>query len=197
MLAGEGNAAPPVLYAYGNLTLLQRQTVALLSSGEESRAVLERTAALAGEYARAGMVLVAGHNRPGYRAAVAASKASGGGRVLVLDCGLARAFGGELDRDLGATARVWGYSFEPETTLALSPYPLPATFAGLQNRRRDRHVALLADRIIAVAIRCGGVMEGECRAARARGQMVLVYAGADALEGNHLLLADGFPPLDG
>lgn len=195
LLAGDATDAPAVIYAYGNPELLALPTVALLSSSGESRAGLESTAALAGAAAREGRCVVAGHNRPGYRAAVAAAKAAGGPRLLVLDRGLLDAFGEDLDRDLFPTARVWGYAFEPERTLVLSPFALRARFAGVNNRRRDRWVALLAHEIIAVEVRAEGVMERECRAARARGTPVRVHAAPPLPEGNRRLLADGFPPL--
>ena len=194
-LAAAGDDAPPVLYAYGNPALADRPAVALLSSSGESRTGLERTAALADQFARAGAAVVSGHNRPAYRVAASAAKAAGGCRILVLDRGLLEAFGDDLDRDPVSTARVWGYAFEAESTLALSPYPLDARFAGIRNQRRDCLVALLAHRIVAVEVRPGGVMESECRRARARGPPVLVYAGPDAPDGNGALLAEGFPRL--
>lgn len=187
--------APPVLYAYGNLDLLDRPAVALLASTGERREDLECLAALASTFARAGATVVAGHNRPGYRAAVAAAKAVGGARCYVLDRGLAAAFGEDLDRDLFPTARVWGYGFDRERSLALSPFPLAAPFVGLHNRLRDRLVSSLASWVVAVAVRSGGVMEGECRAARARGTPVYVCASPAAPPGNRALLAEGYPAL--
>ncbi|MBI3944388.1 MAG: DNA-processing protein DprA [Armatimonadetes bacterium] len=187
--------APPLLYARGSAALLEAPALALLASRGESRACLERAAALAGEAARGGACLVAGHDRPVYRAAVSAAKAVGGGRILVLDRGLLEAFGGDLERDLFPTARVWGYRFDADAALALSPYPPEAHFVGLQNRRRDQLVCLLATRIVALEIRAGGVMEAACRAACARGTPVHVWDAPGVPEGNRRLLGEGFPTL--
>jgi DNA processing protein len=191
----ESEGAPPLLFAHGNIDLLMHPSMALLSSSKESRAGLERTGDLALACAKAGIAIVAGHNRPCYRAAVSSAKAHGGGRIIVLDRGLLDAFQGDFSRDLFPTARLWGYGFDRERSVALSPFPLDAHFAGLRNRQRDRVVALLASVVVAVEIRSGGVMEGECRKARQRGTPVFVCAGPDIPEGNRALLADGFPPL--
>jgi len=191
----ECEGAPPLLFAHGNVELPMRPSLALLSSNGESRVGLERTSNLAFACARAGVAVVAGHNRPSYRAAVSGAKAHGGGRIIVLDRGLLDAFQSDFNRDLFPSARIWGYAFDRERSVVLSPYPLDAHFAGLRNRRRDRLVSLLASAIVAVEIRGGGVMEGECRQARAWGTPVFVCAGPDIPDGNRALLADGFPPL--
>lgn len=187
--------APPLLFAYGNTSLLEEPTLAILASRGESQACLERGAVLASEAARSGMCLVAGHNRPIYRTILAAAKAVRGNRLIVLDRGLLEAFEGNLERDLFPTARLWGYRFDPERALVLSPHPPQAPFVGLQNQRRDHLVCLLATQIVALEIRAGGVMEKECRAARARGIPVSVWNAPGVPEGNAMLLQEGFAPL--
>lgn len=187
--------APALLAAHGSVSLLEQPAVALLFSNGESAAGLEFAAGLAGELARAGIAIASGHNRPGYRASVSGAKAAGGARIIALDCGLLTAFGDDLDRDLFPAARVWGYSFDKERAVALSPYALQARFAGIRNRERDRLVALLAHRIVAVEVKAGGRMIEECRAARARGTPVTVWAPPAMRDGNRELLDEGCPEL--
>lgn len=69
---------------------------------------------------------------------------------------------------------------DAERTLVLSPFRLMDHAVARNGRRRDELVAALADVIVAVHARAGGVIERVCLAALDRGQCVLSWYGENA-----------------
>lgn len=132
-----------------------------------------------------GFRLVAGHNRPVYQWALLAAKRCGAPAVMVLDRGLVDAFDGDLRRDPVAPARIWGYAFEAERCLALSPFRLADGWVGSNSRARDALVVGLSDIIVAFGVRPGGTMHRLCRQALERGRAVYADAGSLSLLEEH------------
>lgn len=185
--------APPLLWTvesttfpltYGNICV-----VASAGAEGEMAELCKRALQIALE---SGYALVAGHNRPVYQWALLAAKRAGAPAWMPLDRGLQDAFDGDLARDPVAAARIWGYGFEPERCVALSPFRLADGWIGANSRIRDALVVGLSDIILAVGIRAGGTMHGLCREALARGRVV--YADAGSLP---LLAAEGARPWEG
>jgi hypothetical protein len=164
----------PFLFAYGNLDLCEEPSVTLLASSDADLRAVEAAERIADGLASHSAHLVSGHNRPGYKAAGVAARRRGAPLSLVLDRGLLNAWGEEWGRELLAPARVWDERFDREATLALSPFRLHDGWVTANARRRDQLVCGLARVLIAVALRPGGWLEAQCRAAAARGASVLL-----------------------
>jgi predicted Rossmann fold nucleotide-binding protein DprA/Smf involved in DNA uptake len=140
----------------------------------------------------AGWRIVAGHNRPVYQWALLAAKRRGAAATMVLDRGLVAAFDDDLRRDPVPAARIWGYAFDSDRSLALSSFRLRDPWIGANARFRDAMVVALSDVVIAIGVTQGGTMHRLCREAAARGQTV--YATPDCLP---LLEAAGARPWHG
>jgi predicted Rossmann fold nucleotide-binding protein DprA/Smf involved in DNA uptake len=140
----------------------------------------------------AGRRVVAGHNRPVYQWALLAAKRRGASATMVLDRGLVAAFDDDLRRDPVPAARIWGYAFYSERSLALSSFRLRDPWIGANARYRDALVVALSDVVVAIGVKQGGTMHRLCREAAARGQTV--YAAPDCLP---LLEAAGAVPWEG
>lgn len=128
----------------------------------------------------AGYRCVAGHNRPVYQWALLAAKRTANPSVMVLDRGILTAFDAGLDRDPVAAARIWGYAFDADHCLALSPFRLRDAWAPTNSARRDEIVCALADTIIVMGMRPDGRIHRACLGALGRSQTIL--ADPDALE---------------
>jgi hypothetical protein len=172
---------PPALFAYGAMDLLSQNLFAAANSNGAPEAALSAVDSACETAVEAGWSLVTGHNRPGYQRPALAVRRNGGRIVYVLDRGLLHGFGGDLTRALFPAARIWGPAFDPESDLALSPFPLRAHGIGPANRRRDSVIFALADRIFAAYLKPGGQMEKECLAAAARNQRVLLHTDGAAV----------------
>jgi predicted Rossmann fold nucleotide-binding protein DprA/Smf involved in DNA uptake len=195
------DAPPPILYALGNLALLgekntgaeRRFTFTIAVSNGTSPATLNRQDAIASELIEAGGVPVTGHDRAPYKRLALSAQRRNRPILYVLDRGLREALGPEFDRPPFAAARIREAVFAPERDLALSPFRLDDHGLGANNRRRDRLVFALADVIIALDVRAGGGMAGECRRALEQGRPVFVAEGGR--DGNDALRAAGCLPL--
>lgn len=174
------SASIPMIYLHGsipnrlsisNLSVISSQNEELRNDGAVKSAL--RTAT------DAGWRLVTGHNRPVYQWALLAAKRTGRAALLVLDRGLIAAFDEDLRRDPVSAARIWGYAFDSDRMLALSPFRLYDPWIGANARLRDAIIVALSEVVIAIGVREGGTMHRLCAEAAARGQTV--FAAPDCL----------------
>jgi predicted Rossmann fold nucleotide-binding protein DprA/Smf involved in DNA uptake len=180
---------PPVLYSYGAAAVLQAPILAVLNSRTISEHSLSASLAVVQAAAAQGFALATGGMKTGYRVAAVAGRAAAAPRVVVLDRGILATFGARMDRD------PFGFGpgrsqLDAERTLVLSPFRLLDHAVARNGRRRDELVAALADVIVAVHARAGGVIERVCLAALDRGQCVLSWYGE-----NSGLVAAGASPI--
>jgi predicted Rossmann fold nucleotide-binding protein DprA/Smf involved in DNA uptake len=172
--------APPVLFAHGNLRLLQDGwRFAVACSRGAPHLALEAVDEITRQAMREGGIPVTGHNTiPYQRVAVTAIRAEQPS-ITVLDRGLLDALGEGLNRPLFSAARLYELEFRADRDLVLSPFPLQAGSLGLYNQRRDELVFALADVVFAVWVRAGGVMERLCRQAKELGKRIEVWKAPD------------------
>ena len=170
---------PVVLYSYGARPLLATPLLAVLNSRTISEHSVAASLAVVQAAAAQGFTLVTGGMKTGYRIAAVAGRAAAAARVVVLDRGILATFGARMDRDQ------FGFgpgrsALDAERTLVLSPFRLMDHAVARNGRRRDELVAALADVIVAVHARAGGVIEHVCLEALDRGQCVLSWYGENA-----------------
>lgn len=196
------DAPPPILYALGNLSLLdlvypikgsRRFTFTVAVSNGATPATLTQQDAIAAALVKAGGIPVTGHDRPPYQRLALAAQRQDRPIIYVLDRGLREALGPEFDRPPFAAARIREAVFLPERDLALSPFRLDDHAIGANNRRRDRLIFALSDVIVALDVRAGGGMAGECLRAQKLGKQV--FAAEGGRDGNAALLEAGCLPL--
>lgn len=170
---------PPILSTHGTTveTLSTGSLTVVCSFGWENTHADEVKEAIESAVS-GGYRLIAGHNRPVYQWALLAAKRNRSQSVMVLDRGLLSAFDPDMRRDPVIAARIWGYSFDAERCLAISPFRLADGWKASHGPWRDDLVAALADTIIVMGVRRGGVIESVCLRAAKMGKMVL--AGCDA-----------------
>lgn len=189
------DAPPPILYALGNLALLEKQdaptqfTFTVAVSNGAPPASLTRMEEIAAALSQAGGVPVTGHDRLPYQRLALAAQRQNRPILYVFDRGLREALGPEFDRPPFAAARIREAVFVPERDLAVSPFRLDDHGLGANNRRRDRLIFALSDVIIAADVRAGGGMSGECLRALGQGRPVYVVEGGR--EGNASLRTAG------
>lgn len=188
---------PPVIYAYGNLRLLQERRFAVVSSSTLSHRGSDATTEIAGILIDEGLTVVTSHNNAPYQLSLLAAKRRKAPSVVALDRGIISAFHGLLDWQPVAAARIWDPQFDLERDLVISQFRLGDHWIGENSRLRDRMVFGLADVVIAVEIRAGGVMEKECLSARDRGRELLVCSfESDNPPGNESLFRADCQKLD-
>ncbi len=188
---------PPIVYAHGNLDLLRDRKYAVVNSASIGGRSIEATREIAGTLADEGLAAVTSHNTQGYQIVGLAAKSRNAPVVLVLDRGILSAFPQGLGWEPVAQARIWNLRFDPERDLVISPFRLYDRWIGANGRERDRMVFALADVVVAVEVRPGGVMESECLRALRLGREVYVHKPSDGPlpGGNESLLAKGCPPI--
>lgn len=150
---------PAYLFMYGNISVLSTKTFCVLASRDADRS----TADLLEKQVELGVLepktLVTGANTPAYMRAAVVPLRWGAPRILVLDRGLFVALGENLDQEPFPAARLWRYKFDPLTDLVISSFRPDDPFIGHNNKLRDEIVVALADQVVAVRPRPGGVME--------------------------------------
>ena len=188
---------PPIVYAFGNLGLLRERKFAVVSSSGIGAHSIEVVRELAGMLSDEGLAAVTSHNTHPYQIAGLAAKSRNAPVILVLDRGILSTFPQGLGYEPVAQARIWNLRFDPERDLVISRFRLYDPWIGANGRERDRMVFALADVVVAVEIRPGGVMESECLRAHRKGREVYVYKpDSGALPGgNQALLEKGCPPI--
>jgi predicted Rossmann fold nucleotide-binding protein DprA/Smf involved in DNA uptake len=190
---------PPVLYAHGNLGLLRDRKYAVLGSANVGPEGLEIIREFSGILSDEGLAAVTSHNTDAYQVAGVAAKSRNAAIAVILDRGLMSAFPRGLQWEPVPQARIWDLRFDPERDLALSAFRLYDPWIGANARERDRMVFALADVVVAVEVRAGGVMERECARANVAGREVYVYA-PDKMRpegGNSSLIGRGCTPIPG
>ncbi len=165
---------PGVLFLYGNLKLLDKQTFCVLSSRNARPSELDHMERLAEDGVLAGEVLVAGHDRPEYQRTAIVPLRWGSPRILCLDRGLFKVLGDDLRDEAFRAARLWRYQFDPLTDLVVSPFRPEADFVGVNNRVRDRLVGGLSKRLDFVKVEPGGNMAGLLKSALKAGRPVRI-----------------------
>lgn len=195
-LEARDDIPPPVIYARGNLSLLEPESgfrFAVLVSNRPSEAILQKLDEIVSALSGAGGVLVTGHDRPPYQKAAIAAHRLGRPILYVLDQGLRRALGAKFDRVPFAEARIYDITFNSDVDLAASPFPMDVSSMKFNLQRRDRLVACFADVLIALDVSMDGVMFGEAKRAWRQERSLFVYEGGR--EGNRALMEMGAPKL--
>jgi predicted Rossmann fold nucleotide-binding protein DprA/Smf involved in DNA uptake len=169
---------PSVLYAYGNLALLESRLFAVANSNGIPDQVLSLTDQAAEAALEAGWWPVTGHNRPAYQRPALVSRRMGGRVCYVLDRGILEAFGGDLSKDLFPAARIWSPAYDPACDLTISPFALSDHSLATHNRRRDEIVFALADIVLAGVVKPGGQMEKVCLTVLKQGRKVVLMGPA-------------------
>lgn len=197
MLRDYSKDPPPIVYAHGNLGLMRDRKYAVVNSARIGGRSIEATREIAGTLADQGLAAVTSHNTQGYQIVGLAAKSRNAPIVLVLDRGVLSAFPQGLGWEPVAQARIWNLRFDPERDLVISPFRLYDRWIGANGRERDRMVFALADVVIAVEVRPGGVMESECLHALKLGREVYVCRPSDGPlpGGNESLLGKGCHPI--
>ncbi len=189
---------PPLLFARGNLELLEGPTVAVLSSSGTSSQSLTNALAVASRLAEAGQTLVTGAENPTYNLVGLAGKRAGANLIVVLHQGLLTIIQGNPEREPVPLARYSDEGFDPQRTLLLSPFRLEGRWQKSNGQRRDKLVVALAKTVVAMEVKPGGVVESLCREAIARKRRVFVCQPLEAAGrnlANEALIDDGACPL--
>ncbi len=150
---------PAILFLYGNYALLSQNTFTVLGSrnlSEEGQHLLEQVTNV---FLADGWVPLTSIGTKAYNRLTLCAVRSGGGYGLCLSRGLLNAFGDDLRKEPLASARIWRAQFDPDRSLALSPFRPHDHEIGHHNRYRDQMVAYLADAVIVVEARQGGYIE--------------------------------------
>lgn len=150
---------PTVLYLFGNRALFDRPTLAALASRDATAEALQRLERIVEKWVLKPGVLVAGHDTTAYRRAAVVPLRWGSPRILVLDCGMFDALSEQLDREPFSTARLWRYRFDPQTDLVISAHRPGDHLLGVHNKARDWLIAAVAEELLFVEVREGGVMQ--------------------------------------
>ncbi|GDX40519.1 hypothetical protein LBMAG21_08110 [Armatimonadota bacterium] len=183
---------PPVLYARGNLSLLEATKTgfrfAVLVSNNPSPAILQKLDDIVSALASADGIVVAGHDRLPYQKTAIVGHRLGRPILYVLDQGLRCALGANFDRILFAEARIHEMSFNSDVDLAVSAFPIDVP-AQHNLQRRDRLVTCFADVLIALDVQPNRVMFAEAKRAFRQEHPLYVYDGGR--DGNRLLLEMG------
>jgi len=184
---------PPILYAYGNIGLLSDQKFAVISSSKIDSHGVEVMREIAGLLCDGGLAAVTSHNTEPYQVVGLTAKSRNAPICLILDRGILSAFPRGLGWEPVAQARIWGLRFDPDRDLVLSKFRVYDPWIGANGRERDRMVFALADIVVAVEVRTGGIMEAECLRALKYGREVYVYGPEDdhMPSGNRKLLESG------
>jgi predicted Rossmann fold nucleotide-binding protein DprA/Smf involved in DNA uptake len=170
---------PALLASVGEPGVLALPTLTVLNSRDlDERVVIASHAAVRAAIEQ-GFALVSGGMKASHRIVAVAARAAAAPRAVVLDRGLFATFGAATDRDPFGLGPGRG-PFDRRRTLALSPFRLCDHAVAHNGKRRDELVAALADVIVVVHARPGGVIERVCLEALDRGQVVLSWYGENA-----------------
>jgi predicted Rossmann fold nucleotide-binding protein DprA/Smf involved in DNA uptake len=189
---------PTVLYLYGNRGLLERETFATMASRTLTQQGAERLQRIVEQWVLRPAVLVSSHSTQAYRQSAVVPLRWGTPRILVLDCGIFTGLKDDLATEPFPTARLWRYNFDAKTDLVISACRPKDRTLGKHNRDRDWLISALADDLLFIQARQGGVMEEIGLQSLQRGRRVWATEwpeyGAETL-GNLRLLEAGAKPL--
>lgn len=191
------DSAPPVLYLFGNLELLNSPCFAIVNSTSPTSQSLAYTFGLASRLAEAGRTLLTSPESPSYNLVGLGGKLAGA-RLVTLHRGLFDFLDGPTAREPLPLARHARGEPDWQRTLLASRFRLDGRWQKANGARRDSLLVALADTVVAVEVKTGGVMEALCRQAQASGRRLFVcqFSGppSDAAA-NEALLAGGAMPL--
>ena len=159
------NCESPLLYARGNLNLLNSPTVAILNSAEPSSQSLTNTLGLASRLAETGWTLLAGTENPAYNVVGLAGKRAESNLIVVLHQGLLTAINRNPHREPIPLARHEDENFDPKRALLISPFRLDGRWQRGNGPRRDKLVVSLAKTVVGIEIKSGGQMDTLCHEA--------------------------------
>ncbi len=185
---------PPLLYAFGNVSLLDSACVALVNSAKPVAHALESTLALASRLAEAGQTLVVGTESSSYNVVSLAAKRADGCTIYVMHHGLFAAVKPGPQCEPAPLTRCLGEPLAPDRSLLVSPFRLDGRWQKGNGPRRDQLVMALAKRIVAVDVKAGGTIEELCREAIRIGRRVFacqIVERTKAARANESLLAGG------
>jgi len=181
--------APGALFVYGNTTLLEAgNKFCVLSSRNARPAELDRIERTVEASVLEGQILVAGHDRPEYQRAAVVPLRWGVPRILCLDRGFKDVLGEDYRNEPFRAARLWRYEFDPNTDLVISPFRPDAPFRADFNKRRDKLVAGLSNRLDFVKVEEGGGMATLVQMGLKAGRKVRI---SDTILGYRRLLEQG------
>ncbi len=173
-------ASPPAIVALlGQRDVLAQPTLAVLNSRAVDERVVRASHAAVHAAIDQGFTVVSGGMKASHRIAAVAARAAAAPRVVVLDRGLFATFGARTDSDPFGFGPRRG-PLDARRTLVVSPFRLGDHAAAHNGRRRDEIVAALADVVLVVHARPGGIIERVALAALDRGQSVLSWYGENA-----------------
>ncbi|MER3559143.1 MAG: hypothetical protein C4336_06615, partial [Armatimonadota bacterium] len=123
-----------------------------------------------------GWVPLTSNTQPAYQRLLLCAMRADKPTVMVLDRGLLQAFGEDLRREPLATARIWQAEFNPNRSLAISPFRPRDGWVNANGKYRDRLIAYLADCPLIVEARPSGFMLALGKELLAHGRPLAVYA---------------------
>jgi len=170
---------PAMVSMLGEATVLDLPTLAVLNSRAIDDRVVRASHAAVQAAIEQGFSVISGGMKASHRIAAVAARAAAAPRAIVLDRGLFATFGAQVDRDPFGFGPGRG-PLDNRRTLVLSPFRLADHAVAHNGKRRDELVAALADVIIVVHARPGGVIERVALEALDRGQIVLSWYGENA-----------------
>lgn len=165
---------PGALFMYGQHSLLEGRTFAVLSSRKSTESSLNLIEAVAEEGVLRGEVLVAGHDTPEYQRSAVVPLRWGAPRILILDQGMRKVLGPDLKEEAFRMARLWRFQFDPTTDLVVATQPPEGTYHRNSNKVRDRLVAGLSRRLDLIEASAAGNMSALGRRALTSGRSVRV-----------------------
>ncbi len=214
------DAPPPLIYTRGNQSLLalcspkivesqgeQTQrfnqaeysaqsgsahfTYTIAVSNGASAETLSKLETISADLVTQGGVPVTGHDRSPYKLLALTAQRQNSPTFFVFDRGLREALGPRFDRAPFTAARIRDAEFAVSRDLALSCFRLDDHSIGANNRRRDRLIFSLSQKIVALDVREGGTMYSECL--RAFRQNRSVFVTESDQDGNRKLIEQGCP----
>jgi predicted Rossmann fold nucleotide-binding protein DprA/Smf involved in DNA uptake len=183
-----GRAAPPLLYALGDVGLLKREGLGIVGSRSVSEAGAEVARAAAANAVTAGLGVLSGGAKGVDRLAMTAALDAGGHVVGVLADSLSRtARDPEVRRPVG-----------DGLVCLCSPYKPTAGFTVANAMGRNKLIYALSTATLVVECEegNGGTWAGAVEALRAKTAPVIAWAGPGAVPGNHALVRLGARPLE-
>ncbi|HQU41389.1 MAG TPA: hypothetical protein PK867_01200 [Pirellulales bacterium] len=159
---------------------------------------LAYTFGIASRLAEAGGTLLTSPESPSYNLVGLSGKLAGARMVVTLHRGLFDFLDGPTPREPLPLARRAGGDLDLDSTLLVSPFRPDGRWQKANGARRDALLIALADTVVAVEVKTGGVMEALCNQAQASGRRLFAcqFAGSPAASAaNDALLAGGAMPL--
>ena len=179
-----GDKAPPILYVWGNLELLEKPAVGFCGSRNVTEKGLEVAAETAQQITELGWVIVSGHARGVDAKAHKTALEYGGGTIIVAPQGIVDF---KLRRELKEIAK-------PEQILIISEFPPKARWNVGYAMARNKTIIGLADALILVEARSkGGTFEAGQTALRLKAPLFVAHyeTSTESSAGNEYFLRRG------